>query len=116
MVFQCSLLPECLQNDLGKCVRWVLPLQAFCTGEKGKSKESGTDRAARAARDLSGDSSYMQLLDLSASSGVDSSQEMSYKNVPFHRIIKGFMMQVPECRIGEVGAVGEFFGPDSFFR
>ena len=41
---------------------------------------------------------------------------MSYKNVPFHRIIKGFMMQVPECRIGEVGAVGGFFGPDSFFR
>lgn len=48
--------------------------KAFCTGEKGKSKESG--------------------------------KEMSYKNVPFHRIIKGFMMQGGDF-VTHTGAGGE---------
>lgn len=48
--------------------------EAFCTGEKGKSKESG--------------------------------KEMCYKTVPFHRIIKGFMMQGGDF-VTHTGAGGE---------
>eukprot|EP00747_Dinoflagellata_sp_TGD_P165758 gnl/TRDRNA2_/TRDRNA2_187537_c0_seq1.p1 gnl/TRDRNA2_/TRDRNA2_187537_c0~~gnl/TRDRNA2_/TRDRNA2_187537_c0_seq1.p1 ORF type:complete len:231 (+),score=69.80 gnl/TRDRNA2_/TRDRNA2_187537_c0_seq1:99-791(+) len=48
--------------------------KALCTGEKGKSKESGKD--------------------------------MHYKNVPFHRIVKGFMMQGGDFVTG-TGAGGE---------
>mmetsp|Transcript_93427 Transcript_93427/g.166233 ORF Transcript_93427/g.166233 Transcript_93427/m.166233 type:complete len:233 (+) Transcript_93427:75-773(+) len=48
--------------------------KAFCTGEKGKSKESG--------------------------------KEMHYKNVPFHRIVKGFMMQGGDF-VTHTGAGGE---------
>ncbi|CAE7028471.1 CYP63 [Symbiodinium sp. CCMP2592] len=48
--------------------------KAFCTGEKGKSKESG--------------------------------KEMCYRNVPFHRVIKGFMMQGGDFVTG-TGAGGE---------
>eukprot|EP00933_Yihiella_yeosuensis_P043021 TRINITY_DN37728_c0_g1_i1.p1 TRINITY_DN37728_c0_g1~~TRINITY_DN37728_c0_g1_i1.p1 ORF type:complete len:234 (+),score=51.12 TRINITY_DN37728_c0_g1_i1:72-773(+) len=52
----------------------VQNFKAFCTGEKGKSKESG--------------------------------REMAYKNVPFHRIVKGFMMQGGDF-VTHTGAGGE---------
>ncbi|CAK9044393.1 unnamed protein product [Durusdinium trenchii] len=56
--------------------------KAFCTGEKGKSKESG--------------------------------KEMCYKNVPFHRILKGFMMQGGDFVTG-TGAGGEsIYGKKGF--
>merc|ERR1712187_971950 len=52
----------------------VQNFKAFCTGEKGRSRESGKD--------------------------------MCYRGVPFHRIVKGFMMQGGDFVTG-TGAGGE---------